>query len=40
VIYRLYPLVIPAQAGIHLSAIRAVEGWIPTFVGMAFSFDL
>jgi hypothetical protein len=27
-------IVIPAQAGIHLSAHRAVEGWIPAFAGM------
>jgi hypothetical protein len=26
--------VIPAQAGIHLSAVRAAEKWIPAFAGM------
>src|SRR5438132_13445445 len=28
------PDVIPAQAGIHLSADRAVHKWVPAFAGM------
>jgi hypothetical protein len=27
------PIVVPAEAGTHLSAARTVEGWVPTFVG-------
>src|SRR5215469_2193242 len=28
--------VIPAQAGIYPSAVRAVEKWVPAFAGMTF----
>jgi hypothetical protein len=28
------PVVIPAKAGIHFSAVRGSELWIPAFAGM------
>ena len=30
-------IVIPAQAGIHLSAIPAADWWVPAFAGTTFS---
>jgi hypothetical protein len=29
-------IVVPAQAGIHYSASRAVERWVPAFAGMTW----
>ena len=29
-------IVIPAKAGIHLSASEAVEQWVPAFAGKTF----